>query len=186
MSSGSWQPGEHDPHVRTPRVAVQPRGGSCGVDEAHAHGLRIAAHVSDASARERITARLAAACIHPVAQIDYWQANGGVTYQDPDGREVVFASWTYGLRPRDSALNGDHPETGARWAAHEMPRRLPSPALSSQTPPWFIADLSRRVSETLRPRATFPGFAIASSTRVSLVQDIGADLHQCAFTQPAD
>src|SRR5215813_7683307 len=24
-----------------------------------------------------------------VAQIDYWQANGGVTYQDPDGREVV-------------------------------------------------------------------------------------------------
>jgi len=31
----------------------------------------------------------------PVAQIDYWQANGGVTYQDPDGREVVFASWTY-------------------------------------------------------------------------------------------
>ena len=31
----------------------------------------------------------------PVAQIDYWQANGGVTYQDPDGREVVFASWIY-------------------------------------------------------------------------------------------
>jgi hypothetical protein len=25
---------------------------------------------------------------------DYWQANGGVTYQDADGREVVFASWT--------------------------------------------------------------------------------------------
>ena len=24
----------------------------------------------------------------PVAQIDYWQANGGVTYQDLDGREV--------------------------------------------------------------------------------------------------
>ena len=29
------------------------------------------------------------------AQIDYWEANGGVTYQDPDGREVVFASWIY-------------------------------------------------------------------------------------------
>ena len=28
-------------------------------------------------------------------QIDYWQDNGGVTYQDPDGREVVFASWIY-------------------------------------------------------------------------------------------
>ena len=31
----------------------------------------------------------------PVPQIDYWQANGGVTYRDPDGREVVFASWIY-------------------------------------------------------------------------------------------
>ena len=40
-------------------------------------------------------ARLAAAGAHPVPQIGYWQANGGVTYQDPDGREVVFASWIY-------------------------------------------------------------------------------------------
>ena len=31
----------------------------------------------------------------PGCQIGYWQANGGVTYQDPDGREVVFASWIY-------------------------------------------------------------------------------------------
>jgi len=52
-------------------------------------------YLPDTGAWERITARLAAAGIHPVAQIDYWQANGGVTYQDPDGREVVFASWTY-------------------------------------------------------------------------------------------
>ena len=52
-------------------------------------------YLSDAGAWERMTARLAAAGIGPVAQIDYWQANGGVTYQDPDGREVVFASWTY-------------------------------------------------------------------------------------------
>jgi catechol 2,3-dioxygenase-like lactoylglutathione lyase family enzyme len=47
------------------------------------------------AAQEAITARLAGAGVHPVAQIDYWQDNGGVTYQDPDGREVVFASWTY-------------------------------------------------------------------------------------------
>ncbi len=40
-------------------------------------------------------ARLAATGARPVTQIDYWQANGGVTYQDPDGREVVFASWIY-------------------------------------------------------------------------------------------
>jgi catechol 2,3-dioxygenase-like lactoylglutathione lyase family enzyme len=52
-------------------------------------------YLPDAGAWERITARLAAAGIHPVVQIDYWQANGGVTYRDPDGREVVFASWTY-------------------------------------------------------------------------------------------
>lgn len=52
-------------------------------------------YLPDAAAQERITTRLAAAGLHPVAQISYWQANGGVTYQDPDGREVVFASWIY-------------------------------------------------------------------------------------------
>jgi len=52
-------------------------------------------YLPDAAVRERITARLAAAGVEPVAQIGYWQANGGVTYQDPDGREVVFASWVY-------------------------------------------------------------------------------------------
>jgi hypothetical protein len=61
-----------------------------------AHGLdQLVFYLPDAGAWERITARLAAVGIHPVAQIDYWQANGGVTYQDPDGREVVFASWIY-------------------------------------------------------------------------------------------
>ncbi len=53
-------------------------------------------YLSDAAAQERITARLAAAGIDPVAQIEYWQANGGVTYKDPDGQEIVFASWIYG------------------------------------------------------------------------------------------
>jgi catechol 2,3-dioxygenase-like lactoylglutathione lyase family enzyme len=52
-------------------------------------------YLPDAAAQERIMARLAAAGVHPVAQIDYWEANGGVTFQDPDGREVVFASWIY-------------------------------------------------------------------------------------------
>jgi hypothetical protein len=52
-------------------------------------------YLPDAAAQESIMARLAAAGVHPVAQIDYWQDNGGVTYQDPDGREVVFASWIY-------------------------------------------------------------------------------------------
>ena len=52
-------------------------------------------YLLDAAAREQMEARLAAAGARPVPQIDYWQANGGVTYQDPDGREVVFASWIY-------------------------------------------------------------------------------------------
>jgi len=33
--------------------------------------------------------------VRPVEQIDNWADNGGVTDQDPDGREVVFASWVY-------------------------------------------------------------------------------------------
>jgi hypothetical protein len=52
-------------------------------------------YLPDMAAQEHITARLAAASVHPVAQIEYWEDNGGITYQDPDGREVVFASWTY-------------------------------------------------------------------------------------------
>ena len=52
-------------------------------------------YLPDAAAREQMQARLAAAGARQVLQIDYWQANGGVTYQDPDGREVVFASWIY-------------------------------------------------------------------------------------------
>jgi catechol 2,3-dioxygenase-like lactoylglutathione lyase family enzyme len=61
-----------------------------------ARGLdQLVFYLPDGAAWERIAARLTAAGVHPVAQIDYWQANGGITYQDPDGREVVFASWIY-------------------------------------------------------------------------------------------
>jgi hypothetical protein len=61
-----------------------------------AHGLdQLVFYLPEVADQERITARLAAADVHPVVQIDYWEANGGVTYLDPDGREVVFASWIY-------------------------------------------------------------------------------------------
>jgi hypothetical protein len=49
----------------------------------------------DVAARDLVAARLAGAGVSPVAQIDYWQDNGGVTYADPDGREIVLASWVY-------------------------------------------------------------------------------------------
>jgi catechol 2,3-dioxygenase-like lactoylglutathione lyase family enzyme len=53
-------------------------------------------YLADAAAQERLVARMAAAGVEPTPQHPYWQANGGVTYQDPDGREVVFVSWVYG------------------------------------------------------------------------------------------
>jgi hypothetical protein len=53
-------------------------------------------YLPDAAAQERLIARMAAAGVEPTAQHPYWHANGGVTYHDPDGREVVFVSWVYG------------------------------------------------------------------------------------------
>jgi len=52
-------------------------------------------YLPDGAAQAGVMARLATAGVHPVAQIDYWDANRGVTYRDPDGREVVIASWVY-------------------------------------------------------------------------------------------
>ena len=53
-------------------------------------------YLPDVAAQERLIARMAAAGVERTSQHPYWQANGGVTYQDPDGREVVFVSWVYG------------------------------------------------------------------------------------------
>jgi len=54
-------------------------------------------YLPDTAARERLVARMAAAGLEPAPQHPYWQANGGATYRDPDGREVVFVSWVYGV-----------------------------------------------------------------------------------------
>ena len=53
-------------------------------------------YLPNAGAQERLITRMAAAGMEPTSQHPYWQANGGVTYRDPDGREVVFVSWVYG------------------------------------------------------------------------------------------
>jgi hypothetical protein len=52
-------------------------------------------YLPDSAARQRLVARMAAAGMEPASQHPYWQANGGVTYRAPDGREVVFVSWVY-------------------------------------------------------------------------------------------
>jgi catechol 2,3-dioxygenase-like lactoylglutathione lyase family enzyme len=53
-------------------------------------------YLPDVAAQERLIARMAAAGVEPTSRHPYWHANGGVTFQDPDGREVVFVSWVYG------------------------------------------------------------------------------------------
>lgn len=64
--------------------------------QSQAGGLdQLVFYLPDAAAQEHITGRLAAAGAVPVEQIEYWRDNGGVTYRDPDGHEVVFASWIY-------------------------------------------------------------------------------------------
>ena len=53
-------------------------------------------YLTDAESQQDVIARLAARGARPTPeQHRYWQANGGVTYHDPDGRGVVFASWVY-------------------------------------------------------------------------------------------
>jgi hypothetical protein len=75
-------------HLEIVRLRKTPPPSVQGLDQ-------LVFYLPDAAAQEHVMARLAAAGLHPVAQIDYWQDNGGVTYRDPDGREVVFASWIY-------------------------------------------------------------------------------------------
>ena len=91
---GSYGLGRHHPRAARRSGSPGDRPGRAGA--VPGGGLdQLVFYLPDAAAREQMQARLAAAGARPVAPIDYWQANGGVTYQDPDGREVVFASWIY-------------------------------------------------------------------------------------------
>ena len=63
----------------------------------------------DGSAQHQATARLRAAGINPVASHSYWVATGPVTYRDPDGREVVFAPFIFGVNePVEVGASGEH------------------------------------------------------------------------------
>jgi hypothetical protein len=66
----------------------------------------------DVAAQQQATARLSAAGIQSVESHPYWAATGAVTYRDPDGREVVFAPFIFGVNePAESNASGQH------WAA---------------------------------------------------------------------
>ncbi len=63
----------------------------------------------DRQAQQAAIARLEAAGVPRVEQHPYWEATGAVTYRDPDGREVVFAPFVFGVNePADSAGSGKH------------------------------------------------------------------------------
>jgi Glyoxalase/Bleomycin resistance protein/Dioxygenase superfamily len=63
----------------------------------------------DATAQRQATARLSEAGIEPVESHPYWAATGSVTYRDPDGREVVFAPFIFGVNePAESNASGEH------------------------------------------------------------------------------
>ncbi len=63
----------------------------------------------DKQAQQAAMARLEAAGEKPVEQHPYWEATGAVTYRDPDGREVVFAPFVYGVNePGDSSSSSKH------------------------------------------------------------------------------
>jgi hypothetical protein len=63
----------------------------------------------DAAAQQRAITRLVAAGVKPVDSHPYWAATGSVTYRDPDGREVVFAPFVFGVNePAVGGASGEH------------------------------------------------------------------------------
>jgi hypothetical protein len=62
-----------------------------------------------AQAQRAAVAGLDEAGVEPVEQHPYWEATGAVTYRDPDGREVVFAPFVFGINePDGSFTTGRH------------------------------------------------------------------------------
>jgi catechol 2,3-dioxygenase-like lactoylglutathione lyase family enzyme len=60
-------------------------------------------YLQDQAAVDDATMKLRANGVHPVAdQHPYWEANGGTTFLDPDGRGLIYASWVYGRDPQPS------------------------------------------------------------------------------------
>jgi catechol 2,3-dioxygenase-like lactoylglutathione lyase family enzyme len=73
------------------------------------HHEQLCLYFPDQVAQQAAVTRLQRAGHQPVEQHPYWEEVGAVTYRDPDGREVVFAPFVYGLNePADSSNSGTH------------------------------------------------------------------------------
>jgi hypothetical protein len=62
----------------------------------------------DQKAQQAAMSRLRAAGVEPSESHPYWVATGGVTYRDPDGRQVVFAPFIYGVNEPTGSSTGAH------------------------------------------------------------------------------
>jgi catechol 2,3-dioxygenase-like lactoylglutathione lyase family enzyme len=72
-------------------------------------GDQLCLYFPDATAQQQVTARLSAVGLQPTESHPYWAATGAVTYRDPDGREVVFAPFIFGVNePVESSASGEH------------------------------------------------------------------------------
>lgn len=62
----------------------------------------------DQKSQQAAMARLEAAGVKPTTSHPYWVATGGVTYHDPDGRQLVFAPFIYGKSEPAGRASGVH------------------------------------------------------------------------------
>jgi hypothetical protein len=73
------------------------------------HHEQLCLYFPDRESQQLAIARLQEAGAQPVEQYPYWEATGAVTYRDPDGREVVFAPFVFGVNePEGSGASGKH------------------------------------------------------------------------------
>ncbi|GLE51804.1 VOC family protein [Mycobacterium montefiorense] len=84
---------------------VQALDGDVVVD----HHEQLCLYFPDQPSQQAAVARLREAGLEAEPQHPYWEATGAVTYRDPDGREVVFAPFVFGVNePGDSSVSGKH------------------------------------------------------------------------------
>jgi hypothetical protein len=78
-------------------------------DVAVDHHEQLCLYFPDKHAQQAAITRLRQAALQPAEQHPYWEAMGAVTYRDPDGREVVFAPFVFGVNePDGSSTSGKH------------------------------------------------------------------------------